>query len=266
MIIIKIGGGRSINLAGIIDGLPAVLEQERVIIVHGANALRDDLAEKLGKGVKRVTSISGYSSVLSDNDMIALLMMAYSGQRNKEIVALCQRKGINAVGLTGLDGGVIKGKRNAGIRVVENGKRKMLRDLSGKPKEVNRVLLDMLLDNGYVPVLTVPIMDEQGFAINTENDDVAAVLQAEYRASKVIHLIEAPGFLKNENDPSSLQPTISRQELTLLEEQADGRFKRKLKGIKALFENGVQEVIIADGRTENPLLDATNQIGTKICE
>lgn len=264
MIILKIGGGHSIDTEHIIDGLPALLEKDRVIIVHGANALRDELAEQLGKPVKRVTSISGYSSVLSDEDMMALLMMAYSGQRNKRIVELCQRRGINAVGLTGLDGGVIKGKRNPGIRVLEKGKRKMLRDFSGKPKSVNREFLDMLLDNGYVPVLTVPVMDEDGFAVNTENDDIVAVLQAEYGAAQVIHLIEAPGFLRDENDPSSLIPSLPKQELMVREEQAEGRFKRKLRAIKTLFENGVRQVIIADGRTESPLQDAINKKGTVI--
>jgi acetylglutamate/LysW-gamma-L-alpha-aminoadipate kinase len=263
MIILKIGGGNTIALEHIINDLASL--EEKIIIVHGANALRDELAQELDKPIIRVTSISGYSSVLSDREMIELLMMSYAGLRNKQIVELCQQRGINALGLCGMDGGVIRGKRNPGIRVLEEGKRKMLRDFSGKPKQVNRQLLDMLLENGNVPVLTVPIMDEDGFAINSENDDIVALLQSEYCAAQVIHLIEAPGFLKNSNDPSSLIPVLSKQELIDWETKAEGRFKRKLRAINTLFENGVKEVIIADGRTKTPLRDAINKSGTVIC-
>jgi acetylglutamate/LysW-gamma-L-alpha-aminoadipate kinase len=63
---------------------------------------------------------------------------------------------------------------NKGIRVRENGKTLIKRDLSGKPRSVNTSLLTLLLDNGYCPVLTIPIVDENGFAINSENDDIVA--------------------------------------------------------------------------------------------
>ena len=120
MIIIKIGGGREINLKGIAANLAAI--KEPFIIVHGANAVRDDLAEKLNIQKKVITSLSGYSSVFSDEDTIDLMMMAYAGLKNKRIVELLQQNGINAVGLSGLDGRMIEGKRNSGIKVREDGK------------------------------------------------------------------------------------------------------------------------------------------------
>lgn len=194
MMIIKIGGGNRINLESIAHDLINI--KEPYILVHGANGLRDQLAELLHKPRRRVISVIGYSSVWSDEDTIDLQMMAYAGLRNKRLVELLQQQGIHAVGLSGLDGGVIRGQRNAGIRVIEEGKRKMVRDLSGKPREVNKFLLDLLLANGFVPVLTVPILDERGVAINAENDDVVALLQRVYEAQRVVHLLEAPGFCK----------------------------------------------------------------------
>ena len=175
MIIVKIGGGDGINLEGIIEDLSKV--QEKFIIVHGANALRDKLAEALGQTKQVITSVKGYSSVYSDDKMIDLMMMSYAGIRNKRIVELCHRHGINAVGLSGLDGKAVQGVRNKGIRVYQDGKQKIVRDFSGKPESVNKALLDLLLEHGYVPVLTVPIVDEENNAINTENDDVVRVLQ-----------------------------------------------------------------------------------------
>jgi acetylglutamate/LysW-gamma-L-alpha-aminoadipate kinase len=143
MIIVKIGGGAEINLQGIIQDLCQL--KEKFIIVHGANALRDKLAEDLGQPKKVVTSVSGYSSVFSDETMIDQMMMSYAGARNKRIVEICHRYGINAVGLSGLDGKMIQGVRNKGIRVYQDNKLKILRDFSGKPEAVNKTFLDLLM-------------------------------------------------------------------------------------------------------------------------
>ncbi len=262
MLIIKIGGGKDLNLEGIISDLATL--QEKFIIVHGANALRDELAKKMGYQKKVVTSLSGYDSVLSNEETIDLMMMAYAGLKNKRVVELCQQKGINAVGLSGLDGKVIQGKRNSGIKVRENGKTLLLRDYSGKPKSINRQLLDLLLENGYTPVLSVPLIDENNFAINSENDDIVALLQTEMKAEKNISLIEAPGFLLDKNDPASLVSKMSKAELEAMEEKVEGRMKRKILAMRKLFEGGDTTVIISDGRTEHPILDALNGKGTII--
>jgi acetylglutamate/LysW-gamma-L-alpha-aminoadipate kinase len=262
MMIIKIGGGASINLEGIIKDLAC--QKQPFIIVHGANALRDQLAEKLKQPKKVITSVSGYSSVFSDETAIDVMMMAYSGLRNKRIIELCQRHGINAVGLTGLDGRVIQGRRNRGIKVKEEGRFRLLRDFSGKPQSVNADLLKLLLDNGYIPVLTVPICDEDGFAINSENDDIVNTLQEQIKADVIIQLIEAPGFLDNPKDQKSIVPELSQLELASREEQVEGRMKRKMLALKKLFESGAQKVIISDGRVDQPISDALNGKGTVI--
>ncbi len=262
MLIIKVGGGESINLRGIAADLAQL--QEQVIVVHGANALRDRLASALGRPKTVLTSVSGYSSVYSDDSALELLMMAYAGLRNKRFVELCQQHGINAVGLTGLDGRSIQGRRNRGIRVRENGRLRIVRDLSGKPQRVNAGLLRMLLEHGYTPVLTVPIVDENGYAINSENDDVVAVLQAEFQAGMVLQLIEAPGLLHDRNDPNTLIPRLPRETLERQEQRASGRMKRKIHALRRLFEHGVQTVVISDGRVEHPIRDALNGKGTVI--
>lgn len=262
MIIVKIGGGAGINLQAIVQDLAQI--REKFIIVHGANALRDKLAEDLGQPKKVVTSVSGYSSVFSDERLIDQMMMAYAGARNKRIVELCQQHGINAVGLSGLDGKSIRGVRNKGIRIYQEGKLRILRDYSGKPEAINRGLLDLLLENGYVPVLTVPIIDEQNTAINTENDDVVRVLQETMQAHTVINLIEAPGFLENKEDETSLIRKIPAGELEVREQQVDGRMKRKILAVRRLFEVGASRVIIADGRGPHPVADALSGKGTVI--
>jgi len=262
MIIVKIGGGKDINLEGIVSDLAEL--RDEFIIVSGANALRDELGERLGTPKKVITSISGYSSVLSDEKAIDLLMMAYAGLRNKRIVELCHRYGINAVGLSGLDGRVIQGRRNRGIRVISEGRKRIIRDLSGKPVRVNRELLKLLLAKGYIPVLSVPIIDEDGFAINSENDDIVRVIHEELPAERILQFIEAPGILKDKDDPTSLIPTLTRTELEKWEERAEGRMRRKLYALIRLLETRRTEIIISDGRVEHPVKEALAGRGTLI--
>jgi acetylglutamate/LysW-gamma-L-alpha-aminoadipate kinase len=262
MMIVKIGGGSTINIAGVIEDLAGL--DEKYVIVHGANALRDKLAEDLGQPKQVLTSVKGYTSVYSDEKLLDFMLMAYAGLRNKRIVELCQQHGINAVGLCGLDGKIIQGKRNKGIRVYQGKKLKIVRDFSGKPQSVNEHLLQLLLDNGYVPVLTVPIIDEFNAAINTENDDVVRVLQPTLQADTVINLIEAAGFLEVRDDPASLIKNIPSLELEAREQQVAGRMKRKMLALRKLFEHGASKVIIGDGRGAHPVRDALAGKGTVI--
>ncbi len=262
MLLIKIGGGESINLEAIIDDLAK--QEQPFIIVHGANVLRDQLAKKLGMEKTILTSASGYSSVFSDQDAIDVIMMSYAGLRNKRIVELCQQRNINSVGLTGLDGRLVQGERNKGIRVRENGKTLIKRDFSGKPRSINSELLQLLLDNGYCPVLTIPIVDENGFAINSENDDIITQLASALEIETVIQLIEAPGFLHDAEDESSLVERMSVAELNTREAQVEGRIKRKLLALTRLCDGGKTRVIITDGRGNHPIDDALNGKGTHI--
>lgn len=262
MILIKIGGGEHINLEAAITDL-AALEQP-FVIVHGANVLRDQLAQQLGKEKTVLTSVSGYSSVFSDQDAIDVIMMSYSGLRNKQIVELCQRNDINAVGLSGLDGRLVQGERNKGIRVRESGKTLIKRDLSGKPRSINSQLLTLLLENGYCPVLTIPIADENGFAINSENDDIVVQIASALDIDTVIQLIEAPGFLDDPADETSLVTSMSLSELERREASVEGRIKRKLLALTRLCQGGKTRVIIADGRGEQPIISALEGAGTHI--
>lgn len=262
VLLVKIGGGADLNLDGIAADLALV--PGPVVVVHGANALRDRLATQLGYQRRVITSVSGYDSVYSDDQVIELMMLAYAGLANKRIVELLQRHGRNAIGLTGMDGRLVGATRNKGVRVREGGKTLVVRDRSGKPTSVNAPLLNQLLAGGYTPVVTVPLVDETGNAVNAENDDVIVALQAVVRAARIIQLIEAPGLLADRNDPASVIPRVSVPELQRLEAAATGRFKRKLYALNKLFLDAAPAVTIADGRTPHPVADALAGMGTLI--
>lgn len=267
LLIVKIGGGAEMNLAGIADGLTAI--HTPVVVVHGANALRDEIAKAMQIERREITSIKGYTSVFTDAPMIDAMMASYSGIRNKRIVELCQQRGVNAVGLSGLDGRIVQGKRNPGIRTIQDGKKILLRDQSGKPRSINVSLLRMLLADGYTPVLAPPIVDEDGAAINTENDDIVALLARELNATRVVSFIEAPGILRDIADAQSVIPQVAVEELEALESRVDGRMRRKVKALRAMFSEPYHarlQVVLADGRAADPLGQALAGHGTIVGE
>ena len=263
MMLLKIGGGAAINLEAIASDIANL--EEPTVIVHGANALRDQLANELGKEIQTVTSLSGFTSVLSDENTIDLMMMSYAGLRNKRLVELLQQKGVNAIGLSGVDGGLIRARRNRGIKTKKDGRKMLLRDLSGKPFEVNAHLLNLLIEGGYTPVITVPVIDEEGHAVNTENDEIIALLQSVIQADRVVQLIEAPGLLRDISDPESLVNVLSHEVLEDWENEVEGRMRRKIHALRKLFAKSSPAVHIGDGRIENPITNLTlNREGTLI--
>ena len=262
MLVIKVGGGAAIHLEAIARDL-ATLE-EPAVVVHGANARRDELARRLGHPPQTVTSASGVSSVLTDEDALEMLTLAYAGSVNKRFVSLCQQAGVDAIGLSGLDGGLIRGRRNRGIRVVEDGKKRLLRDHSGKPVSANVALLRRLTDDGYTPLVTVPILDEDGRPLNTENDTIVSLLQKELAAERVVQLLEAPGLLEDATDPASVVAELSFREVAERAEAAGGRFKRKLMALATMGEQGCEEILLGDGRGESPLADVLRSPGTRV--
>lgn len=260
--IVKVGGGSSLNHAGIVQDLAR--HQGAVVVVLGANAVRDQIATRLGTAPRVITSASGVSSVYSDDEAIDLLMMAYAGVASARFVSLCQQGGVNAVGLSGVDGALVRGRRNRGIRVIEDGRKRIVRDRSAKPSSINTDLLQSLLDTGYVPVITVPILDEEAIAVNTDNDSIVACLQQALAAERVLHLLEAPGLLRDASDASTLIRTLSPEQLNEMSANAQGRIQRKLMALQSVVATGCQEILVADGRAQHPIRDALEGLGTTI--
>ena len=226
--LVKIGGGSDINLPGIAEDLAEM--SAPFIVVHGANAVRDAIAVKLGNPTQVVTSVSGYTSVLSDKAALDAILMGYAGVQNKRIVELLQQNGVNAVGLSGIDGRAIQGQRNKGIRVRKNGKTLIVRDFSGKPRSANKELFHCCSDGGYAPGCPFPSSTEHHTAINSENDDIINVLQTAHCHAEVgvCSSSRRPGFLGRQGRRGTVVPEIRAGELEQREAQVEGRMKRKM--------------------------------------
>src|SRR5574342_925439 len=155
MLVVKIGGGSGIGIEPAVEDLTEILRAGRkFLLVHGASGETNVLAEKLGKPPRFVTSVSGLESRYTDRETLEIFEMAYCGKGNKALVEAFQSRGINAVGMSGLDGRIFEGKRKDTITILDGGKRKVLRgDYTGKVERVNVGLVTLLLDHGYLPVL-----------------------------------------------------------------------------------------------------------------
>lgn len=258
MIVIKIGGGKTINQQAIIEDLKNL--NEPFIIIHGGNYMLDTILEKFDIKKKYYTSPKGQISRATDQTIIDSMYMAYAGYMNKSIVAACQKNGINAVGLTGIDGRLLEGKRHPAFIAMEDDKKKVIRDdLTGTVETVNTKLLTVLISNGFTPVITPPTITTDNEVINTDGDKISAKIATEMKADTLLFLIETAGMLTNFPDETTLIKNIKRDEIETYMPNAVGRMKKKLQMSKWALEKGIKQIVIADGRGETPVTKAIRE-------
>ena len=266
MLVVKIGGGSGIDIEPTVADLTEMIRAgRRVVLVHGASGETNVLAERLGKPPRFVTSVSGIESRYTDRETLEIFEMAYCGKGNKAVVEAFQRRGVNAVGLCGLDGRIFEGKRKDAITILEGGKRKVLRgDYTGKVERVNVGLLTLLLDHGYLPVLCPPAASYEGEAINVDGDTAAAMLAVAVKAEEFLMLSNVPGLLRTLGDSGTLIHRIPAKAIDEFMPLAQGRMKRKLMAAATALEGDVRRVILAAANVEQPVRAALAGRGTVI--
>jgi [amino group carrier protein]-L-2-aminoadipate 6-kinase len=266
MIVVKVGGGKGIPIDAVCEDVRTLVGRgERFILVHGASHETNVLSAALGKPPRFVTSVSGVESRYTDRATLEIFTMAYVGKMNKLFVERLQQLGVNAVGLCGADGRLMEGERKAAIKVVENGKRKVLRDdFTGRVEKINTSLLTLLLDHGYIPVLCPPAISYDSEIINVDGDRAAAVLATALQAETLIILSNVPGLLRDVSDPTSLVESIDKARLASYLPLAQGRMQKKMMGSGEALKAGVGTVILGDARIEHPIQQALQGRGTVI--
>lgn len=266
MMVVKVGGGKGIALDAVCQDVHSLVQSgERLILVHGASHETNELSTALGKPPRFVTSLSGLESRYTDRDTLDIFNMAYAGKMNKRYVERLQQLGVNAVGLCGADGRCMEGERKAAIKVIENGKRKVLRDdFTGRVERINTALLALLLDHGYTPVLCPPAISYAGEIINVDGDRAAAMLATAFHADTLVILSNVPGLLRDVAAPDSLIHHIDKAHLSAYMSYAQGRMKKKVMGALEALEQGVGRVVLGDARLDKPIQQALQGRGTVI--
>lgn len=266
MIVIKIGGASGVNLDAVCRDVAELVKQgQPVILVHGGSAETNEISTQLGHPPRFVTSTSGFTSRYTDRQTLEIFAMVTSGKINTLLVERMQKFGVNAFGLSGVDGRVMVAQRKEAIRVIENGRKVMLRDdFTGKIDHVNSDIINLLMQAGLTLVIAPLAISPEGDALNVDADRAAAMVAGAMKAEKLILLTNVPGLMRKFPDESTLIAHIDSKDLTQALEFAEGRMKKKVLGASEALSLGVACVIFGDGRVEHPVIDALNGKGTTI--
>lgn len=263
---VKLGGADGIDLEAVCADVAALhLSGLPLVLVHGGSAETNRISTALGKPPRFVTSPSGHQSRFTDRETLEIFQMVYCGKVNKGLVELLQRSGVNAVGLSGVDGRIFEGRRKATVRSVEAGKVRILRgDFTGTVEKVNVGLVRLLLDAGYLPVLTPPAISFEGEAINVDGDRAAAALAVALGAPSLLLLSNVPGLLHSFPDEASLVRSVNAKNMEEVMPLALGRMKKKLLGAAEAIAGGVERVVLGDARISEPVSRALTGVGTVV--
>ena len=221
----------------------------RVVLVHGGGPQSTKLASALGH---ESTFVDGRR--VTDGDSLDVAMMVLNGQINTRVLASCRDLGVPAVGISGVDAGLIMAHRrppveNSGGDEIDYGH-------VGDIDSVDADVLRTQLDNDLMPVVSPLSCDASGNILNINADTVAAAIAAELDAEKLILVTSAPGILEDVNDPQSLISYIDRSELKRLRDSgnlADGMLP-KSAAIEQALANGVNRVHVISHKTPDSLL------------
>lgn len=258
MFVVKIGGTEGVDAQNVLNDLAEM--DEVFVVVHGGSGTVDSLAESLDRPPKYVESPSGMMGRYTDEEAMEVFKMAMPGLLNTNIVEGLQQRGVNAVGLSGVDGRLLEGEHKDTVIAVEDDRKKVLRgDHSGRIESVNKELLELLLDAGYVPVVSVPMVSYDGVAVNTDADRSAAAIAGALECDLVI-LSDVPGLLRDPEDTETLVEEVGDIEDAM--DYAEGKMKKKVLAAREALETGATRVVLSSANTSKPVSKALEGAGT----
>lgn len=266
MFVIKLGGALGADLVNVCDDVQALAERgEHIVIVHGGSDEANRLGERLGQPPRYLHAPSGMRSRYTDAATIEILTMAMVGSVKPRVVVQLLRRGVRAIGLSGLDGRLISAEKTPPVKALVDGRARVVRDdLTGRISAINTELLRLLLDAGYLPVISPPVIDPEAGPLNTDADRLASALAVALKAEYLITLSNVPGLLRDLDDPNSLVSNVAQREFGRYLELAHGRMRVKLLAANDALAGGVAHVILSDGRLRSPLRAALAGSGTTL--
>jgi len=263
--VVKYGG----RAAGDMDAFSADVAEvfrsgQQVIIVHGGSTEIDRLAARLGVPMRSMTSPDGLSARITDDSTLEVVTLALAGAVQPRLVTALLAAGAPAVGLTGIDGGLVRAARRSARRTVSDGRQIVRRgDHSGRITEVRTTLLRCLLDAGFLPVICPPVLAGDQTPVNADADQIAAAVAAAMHATVLLLLTGAPGVLADAADASSVLAVCEVPAVGPPPYRAGG-MGVKLLAARAALAAGVPRVLIGDARIAGPVRSALAGAATTV--
>lgn len=214
-----------------------------VVLVHGGGPEINKMLNKVGKESKFISGLR-----YTDEETMDVVQMVLAGKTNKDLVSLINQKGAKAVGLSGIDAGIIQAKKYE----VEEG------DLGyvGEIEEVHEDLILDVIEKGYIPVIASVGCDSFGHTYNINADTAAASIAAKLHAENMILVSDIPGVLLDPQDEESLIAKIYLHEVAYLKESGviSGGMIPKVECCVNAVEASVSKAVIIDGRVPHSIL------------
>jgi acetylglutamate kinase len=230
----------------------------RVVLVHGGGPQSTALSKRLGLETRMVDGRR-----VTDAQTLEVSTMVLNGEINTRIVAVCRALGVPAIGVSGVDGGLIKAIRRPPVKqpsgeTVDYG---FVGDIQG----IDASIVLKQLENDLVPIVSPLSADDHGVLLNINADTVAAAIATELKAEKFILATGAPGILESLDDPRSLISYVDRQGLRRLRDEGkiSGGMLPKVAAIERALAGGVPRVhVISYSQPDSLLLEVFTNEGT----
>jgi len=242
-VVVKYGGNAMVNedlkRAVISDIVLLSLVGIRVVVVHGGGPEINDMLKKIGKEPRFVNGLR-----YTDEETMDVVQMVLCGKVNKDLVSLIGSMGGKAIGLSGIDGGMMKAKRLEGDY-----------GLVGDITSIDAQVVSTALENGYIPVVSIVAQGEHG-AYNINADTAAAKLAVAMGAEKLVLLTDVRGLLRDKNDEETLIPVVNLHEVPRLMREGviSGGMIPKIDCCVEAVRSGVRRAHILDGRIPHSIL------------
>ena len=241
---------------GFLKDVKSAFERYRLVLVHGGGKIVTNLAGRLGKEQIFVTSPQGFRSRYTDRETMEIYVMGMAGIANKGLVSALAGHGIPAVGISGLDGPLIRARRKKDLIIVDERGRKKRIDggYTGTIVEVDPKLPKALLDGGFLPVVAPLAIGEGSELLNVDGDRAAAQIAGAMGADVLVLLTDVEGLILD----GELVAKLSKDEAeAILGKVGPGMITKVHAAIQAI-ERGVGKVVIGSGQEPEPIRSAVD--------
>lgn len=244
IVVIKYGGNAMINeqlKQQVMEDIALLwLIGVKVVLVHGGGPEISETMKRLGKQAQFVNGLR-----VTDKETVDIVQMVLAGKVNKTLVNLLQMKGGHAVGLSGIDGGIIEATmKDEALGYV------------GRITRIRTQPITDLLEKNYIPVISTVASDRQGNTYNMNGDTAAAYIAGALNAVRLIMMTDIAGILRDKDDPSTLIPALTVKEAKKLFDEGviSGGMIPKVDCCIEAINKGVKHVVIMDGRVPHSIL------------